>query len=86
MSGLKGREKGTNRQLRRIEDALVPLTRVVGRLQVRFQRLVNGEKIDDDLDDETAIRNPAGLSKALKKAARKKKYRRILVRIRSSNS
>ena len=66
-------KKETNRQLRRIEDALVQLTRVVGRLQVRYQRLVNGEKIDDDLDDETPIRNRTGLSKALKKAARKKK-------------
>jgi hypothetical protein len=66
-------KKETNRQLRRIEDALIQLTRVVGRLQVRYQRLAKGESIDDDLDDDTAIRNRSGLSKAFRKAARKKK-------------
>jgi hypothetical protein len=66
-------KKEMNRQLRRIEDALTQLSRIVGRLQVRYTRLANGEKIDDDLDDETAIPNRTSLTKALRKAARKKK-------------
>ena len=66
-------KKETNRQLRRIEEALTQLSRTVGRLQVRYTRLANAEKIDDDLDDQTAIPNRTGLTKALRKAARKKK-------------
>ncbi len=66
-------KKKTSDQLSRIEDILRQLSREVWKLQVTRMRLANDEEIDEDLNDETAIKNRSALSKALRKAAQKHK-------------
>jgi hypothetical protein len=66
-------KKATSNQLSRIEEILRQLSREVWKLQVTRKRLTDGEEIDEDLNDETAIINRPGLSKAFRKAAKKQK-------------
>ena len=66
-------KKKTSDQLSRIEDTLRQLSREVWKLQVTRMRLANDEEIDEDLNDETAIKNRSALSKVLRKAAQKHK-------------
>jgi hypothetical protein len=67
------KKKKTSDQLFRIEEILRQLSREVWRLQVTRKRLAVGEEIDEELNDETAIKNRPALSKALRKAAKKQK-------------
>ncbi len=66
-------KKKTSNQLSRIEVLLRQLSRTVWKLHVTRKRLANGEEIDEDLNDEMAIKNRPALSKALRKAAKKHK-------------
>jgi hypothetical protein len=65
--------KKTSNQLSRIEEMLRHLSREVWKLQVAHKRLANGEEIDEDLNDDTAIKNRPALSRAFRKAAQKQK-------------
>ena len=65
--------KKASNQLSRIEEILRQLSREVWKLQVTRKRLTDGEEIDEDLNDEMAIKNPPALSKALRKAAKRQK-------------
>ena len=66
-------KKATSNQLSRIEEILRHLSREVWKLQVTRQRLTDGEEMDEDLNDESAIKNRPTLSKALRKAAKRQK-------------
>ena len=66
-------KKTTSNQLSRIEEILRHLSREVWKLQVTRQRLTDGEEMDEDLNDESAIKNRPTLSKALRKAAKRQK-------------
>ena len=66
-------KKATSNQLSRIEEILRQLSREVWKLQVMRKRLTDGEEIDEDLNDEIAIKNRPALSKAWRKAAKRQK-------------
>ena len=66
-------KKKASNQLSRIEEILRQLSREVRKLQVTRKRLTDGEEIDEDLNDEMAIKNPPALSKAFRKAAKRQK-------------
>ena len=66
-------KKATSNQLSRIEEIIRQLSREVWKLQVTRKRLLDGEEIDEDLNDETAIKNRPGLSRAFRKAAKRQK-------------
>ena len=66
-------KKKTSDQLSRIEELLRKLSREVWTVQLIHKRLSDGDEIDEDLNDETAIKNRPALSKALRKAAKRHK-------------
>jgi hypothetical protein len=66
-------KKKTSNQLSRIEELLRALSREVWKLQVARKRLADGEEIDEDLNDESAIKNRPALSKALRKATKRQR-------------
>jgi hypothetical protein len=64
-------KKATSNQLSRIEEILHQLSREVWKLRVTRKRLADGEEIDEDLNDETAIKDRPALSRAFRKAAKR---------------
>ncbi|MCC2643027.1 MAG: hypothetical protein K0S45_3440 [Nitrospira sp.] len=67
------KKKQISNQLSRIEEILRQLSREVWKVQVTRKRVADGEEIDEDLNDDTAIKNRPALSRALRKAAKKQK-------------
>ena len=66
-------KKKTSNQLSRIEELLRQVSRKVWKLQVTRKRLANGEETDEDLNDDTAIKNRRALSTTIRKATQRQK-------------